>query len=730
MYKEMVFEDKFFEDEVRDGFYVPGLMKSGWAAQLQVLSEIDRVCKKHGITWFAEYGTMLGAVRHNGFIPWDDDLDICMLRPDYMKFCQVAAKELPKEYDVLSIFTDSRIYREYITRVNNSREISTEPEILRKRQRCPYVQGIDIFCLDCLPDDDEAAAKLRDEITLVGQQLKENEQNQKELHLQMEKLFSSIDEKVSSRVAIMADWYNSDGKRGYPKEFFDNVVYLTFENIKLPVPVGYDYILRDKYGDYMRLVRNGGGHDYRFQDQVKNFEKVAGPAPYKYVPDLNEIKTGIEKKEREKYRLPKHNIANVIKCFGGINVQIKQSIMNLEFEQVGALLSQYQNNVIEVGNLIDSLEPDSQVIHVLEDYCECIFECFTAINETVSGNINESDIVELAGNVYKKLQAACDMAVDAVLALMSQGRIVVFIPYKYETWEALKPVYYEEMRRSDTKVYVLMPPYYTKMPDGQRLSTFEDAQLLSKSIEVTDYSSFDFASMHPDVIYIQNPYDQYNFSISVHPFFYSSNLWKYTEKLVLVPYFKESDFSDNDERAYLSMDSYVSMPGMLYSDEVWLGSENIKNNYLRKLDDFINGYGAYFETKIKVMNQEHLVKPDRKSEKKVILFANSLSSLLEYGDKAIDKINRVLDTFKTSEIQVLWMPDINIDYNLERIDRNLYTKYNEILDKYKSIDNIKLVSGDNEAILSGCDAYYGDASVLAHKCRMMGKPVMIMNTEV
>ena len=85
--------DNFLEGEIRNSFYVESMMKKVWAAQLEVLHEIDRICKKHNITYFADWGTLLGAVRHKGFIPWDDDMDITMKRQDYIKFAR--AKGVP-----------------------------------------------------------------------------------------------------------------------------------------------------------------------------------------------------------------------------------------------------------------------------------------------------------------------------------------------------------------------------------------------------------------------------------------------------------------------------------------------------------------------------------------------------------------------------------------------------------------------------------------------------------
>ena len=88
----MIFEKDFFEDEVRSGFYVPAMMKRCWAAQMEVLQMFSEFCSQQSLRWFAAYGTLLGAVRHKGFIPWDDDIDVWMLRTDYERFIGLADK--------------------------------------------------------------------------------------------------------------------------------------------------------------------------------------------------------------------------------------------------------------------------------------------------------------------------------------------------------------------------------------------------------------------------------------------------------------------------------------------------------------------------------------------------------------------------------------------------------------------------------------------------------------
>lgn len=74
------------EEEVIADYKISDKMKKIWKIELAMLEEVERICKEHGLTWFMVHGSLLGAVRHKGFIPWDDDIDIAMPRKDYNKF--------------------------------------------------------------------------------------------------------------------------------------------------------------------------------------------------------------------------------------------------------------------------------------------------------------------------------------------------------------------------------------------------------------------------------------------------------------------------------------------------------------------------------------------------------------------------------------------------------------------------------------------------------------------
>ena len=142
----MEFTRDFFYDEVRSGFYVPGIVKRAWGAELTILLEIDRICKKHNIPYYLGYGTLLGAVRDQGFIPWDDDIDIMMFRGDYYRFTNLLEKELPKELELLSIEKDSE-FRGLNAVISMTRE-RFQNDIFQKYCAFPYCTFVDIFVLD------------------------------------------------------------------------------------------------------------------------------------------------------------------------------------------------------------------------------------------------------------------------------------------------------------------------------------------------------------------------------------------------------------------------------------------------------------------------------------------------------------------------------------------------------------------------------------------------------
>ena len=142
----MEFQKEFFFDEVIEGFYVPGLMKRAWAAELELLSFLDELCKKKGISYFLDYGSLIGAVRHKGFIPWDDDLDLSMYRKDFRVLEACIEEEAPEGIGLYYAGKD----RETASSLAaiGMKEPSLDPEKQEFFRQFPFYTGLDICIIE------------------------------------------------------------------------------------------------------------------------------------------------------------------------------------------------------------------------------------------------------------------------------------------------------------------------------------------------------------------------------------------------------------------------------------------------------------------------------------------------------------------------------------------------------------------------------------------------------
>ncbi len=310
------FPQEFFEEEVREGFTIDKTMKIFWSAEMEVLREVAEVCERHGLQWYAAYGTLLGAIRHEGYVPWDDDVDIWMKREDYDKFMKIAPKELPKGYIVESPLTE-RGYKEFHSCVFNGTTISVDEERLRNFHGCPFLVGVDIFPLDYLPDNEEERQGQKTIFYLLGltamliRQEERTEEEEADLqdaldtieefcgvnldreNQQGEKLISAV-YKVANQLCtcynendgdylVMYMDYAKWSHKIYKKEWFSEAVQQPFEGFLIPVPVGYDEVLKAIYGDYNVRYRTGTSHEYPlYGKQLRYLHEVVEGLEEKY----------------------------------------------------------------------------------------------------------------------------------------------------------------------------------------------------------------------------------------------------------------------------------------------------------------------------------------------------------------------------------------------------------------------------------------------------------------
>lgn len=283
--------NSFFEDEVREGFLVERKMKCAWAAEMEVLAEIDRICKKYGIRYFADSGTLLGAVRHKGFIPWDDDIDIAMVREEYQKFFQVVSEELPEGWLAFDLMHG---HDRSFGRVTNGDTYDSRTERLLRFHGCPYVVGVDIFPIDYVPRGKEEEEvwyltlkylyalvidiKKRGETALEG--MEEDLRKVEEIcNIRINRTINIEKQLIALMVRMMQMYGKGEadglemvvldlGKRiryKYQMDWYGESVDVPFENITIPIPVGYHEILKTLYGEnYMTPIKNKASHEYPF----------------------------------------------------------------------------------------------------------------------------------------------------------------------------------------------------------------------------------------------------------------------------------------------------------------------------------------------------------------------------------------------------------------------------------------------------------------------------------
>lgn len=281
----------YLNGEIRDGFYVESTMKKAWAAEIEVLNEVDRICRQHDIQYFADWGTLLGTIRHKGFVPWDDDMDITMKREDYTRFCQIVRQE-QGELEIINFHTDPE-WKDMLSRVINGRSVNYTEEHLRKYHGFPYVAGLDIFPLDYVAPTEEEdklqcsmisiveafSANIRNNTATpeeIEKTTKDIEQmcgvkfnNLEPLATQLlklgERLSMMYTDEESQAVALMGDHAGPRPLDVYPKEYYSESIYMPFEYTTIPVPVGYEKILIQKYGEnYMIPYLGGTNHEYPF----------------------------------------------------------------------------------------------------------------------------------------------------------------------------------------------------------------------------------------------------------------------------------------------------------------------------------------------------------------------------------------------------------------------------------------------------------------------------------
>ena len=243
-------------------------MNKAQKKQFEILCEVDKLCRKHNLKYFLTGGTLLGAIRHKGFIPWDDDVDIVMLREDYDKFKKIALKEMDKKYFYQDVDTDKYYGNMFAKiRINNTKYIE-DIAVNNKSHNGIY---LDIFPLDYYNNNSLfdykkilvyrmlllikcnyiiKANTFFKKISLIILKIMSIFYTRKRIINKINKLIKKNNQKCDKVIECNTPYFN---KCLFPSKHYEDVVEYKFENKKFYGTKYYDEYLSYLYGDYMKL---------------------------------------------------------------------------------------------------------------------------------------------------------------------------------------------------------------------------------------------------------------------------------------------------------------------------------------------------------------------------------------------------------------------------------------------------------------------------------------------
>ena len=238
--------------------------------ECQILEYIDKICRENNIKYFLAAGTLIGAIRHKGFIPWDDDIDIFMTRCNYMKFLKISSEEDNKRFLTLSLQTDKEYYYPFAKIVDS--ETMLEEKLFKNISKLGV--WVDIFPLDYFSNNKFMIYKImllnkknlmarykvlnksnnffKDFIKYVIYNFYFRFQNPRKYAEKIDKIGIKAKNKANLFTVFFDPFFGTE-KNIYPIEWFDKAIFCKFENKEYLIPCEYDKILKKRYGEYMVL---------------------------------------------------------------------------------------------------------------------------------------------------------------------------------------------------------------------------------------------------------------------------------------------------------------------------------------------------------------------------------------------------------------------------------------------------------------------------------------------
>ena len=434
----------------------------------------------------------------------------------------------------------------------------------------------------------------------------------------------------------------------------------------------------------------------------------------------------------------KEQICNIIQLLKEIHRIVKARVCKSQDDfilQMSDLVNECQVTADILIDVIEkSEESDCLIIKILKEYRKSIEALFYQESEK-----SLLLLEQLEFNIMQKV---------------SVRKEVVFLPYKASMWDSLESVWLAAKEDPECDAYVVPIPYYEKNADGTFGALHYEGDLYPDYVPIVDYREYLIEERKPEMIFIHNPYDEYNTVTSIHPNFYSSRIKFFTDKLVYIPYFILNEVEPDDDIAVNQMKHFCLTAGVVNADEVIVQSEKMRLVYIKVLtENFGEQSREQWESKIKGLGSPKLDKVSRTKkdevlipdswkniiqknngeQKKIILYNTSLSTFLKEYEGYLEKLENVLQFFKNNkeDVVLLWRPHPLLEQTINSMRPHLLEKYKGIVKSYQKENwGIYDNSAELDRAIALADAYYGDASSVVQLCQQAGIPVMIQNIDI
>lgn len=416
----------------------------------------------------------------------------------------------------------------------------------------------------------------------------------------------------------------------------------------------------------------------------------------------------------------KKEVLEFVNSFYQAHEEIKKALEQGRTAVAWNMLCECQEFAIQLGETIEKREGEGHsAVSCVEEYCEELF-CVSERIKDVGYNVNK---------ICRRLTKLLVKIENCVKNEIAVRKEIAFFPYKASMWDSLESVYLAAREDPDCDAYCVPIPYFDMNPDHSFGQMHYEGLEYPEGIEVIDWQTYQFEERRPDVIYIHNPYDDWNYVTSVHPRFYSENLRKYTDTLVYIPYYSTTGGMAEAQKL---------CPAYVYADYIITQAPGFREYFDERIPDekFLPFGSPKFDSIIRKCKNPPEPPDDWKEKmegRKVYFYNTSINGMLADTECFLKKMRYVFSCFEgRKDACLLWRPHPLLESTFETMRVGYRQEYlelrREFLDKGVGIYDD---TPDMEDTIALCDAYIGDAaSSVLSLFGIVGKPIFVLNNRL